>query len=145
MASIDFTDSTGAATLESPMPSPGDRFANWTPFPVPVADRKWGLGNAQPHQFAYRTDYRASFEIRNLDAEDMPVVDRLIRHLSDGGQVTVNTDDVNAAVYTCYLAEDTVPELSFADADLIEYTLALVLTNTAAQPMLCQYRGEAAS
>lgn len=143
-ATITFTDTTGAATLQSPVPSPGDRFGNWTLDVDDVGPRAHELGSGIAHQFVFRTDYVARFEVRYLTAGQLAVAHRLKRHLTGGdnatgGSCVVNTDDAANRSYTCRLREGTTPSLQLTDTKLMEWTLTLDLKNTAAAAMVCDY------
>ena len=99
--SIQWTDTTGSATLNNGMPAPGDRFAGWTPSPNPsedAADRVWSLAGAT-HEWKFRTDYTATFRLEYIQRDDLDLVDRLILHLQSGGSITVNTGDVSVSPY----------------------------------------------
>lgn len=139
MSSIAFNDG-GAATLESPAPDPLKRFAGWTPDVVDVGVRETAVGTGVAHDFVFRTDYVVSFDVPYLTHAEIAVVLRLIRHLTGGGSCTVTTDDLSANEYTCRLREGTVPSLTLADRAMMEYTLHLDLTNTAAAALIAEYR-----
>jgi hypothetical protein len=143
-ATITFTDGTGAATLQSPVSAPGDRFGGWMPDVVEVGPRAYELGSGIAHQFTFRTDYVVRFELRYLTVDELTVAHRLIRHLTGGdsgtgGTCVINTDDASSRSYTCRLREGTVPALQLADARLMEWTLTLELKNTTAAPLICDY------
>lgn len=141
--SIAFTDGTGAATLtaDSQLLPPLDRFWGWTPInpTEESADTKVSLTGVT-HEWAYRTDYGAAFELRRISSESLSVVERLIRWLRSGNTVTVNTGDVDSATYTCRLFPGTVPSVTLADEGMRWYTLVLSLKNTSAAVMGCDYR-----
>lgn len=138
--SLQWTDGTGAATLDNGKPVPGDRFADWRPIPVSVARPVTGLGTGTRHEWRFRTDYGASFRLDYIVNTDLDLVDRLLLHLYGGGTVTVNTGDSASRTYTAKLAPDSDPTLQMMeDRALLEYSLSLSLINTAAAPMLCEY------
>jgi hypothetical protein len=143
MASITFTDTTGAATLQSAWPSSINRFNSWVPFSRPIGEGANRLSNGQRHQFRFRTDYGASFEIRGIANTDVDIALRLQEHLlGDGNTCTVTTGDASSRVYTtCALAPGTEPELSGPDPETLEYTLSLTVIDVATTPtpMLCEY------
>jgi hypothetical protein len=140
VASISWTDATGAATLSNGKPVPGDRFAAWTPDNVPIADTENALADGALHVFEFRSDYIASFEIRGIPNTEQSLALRLMQHLRRGGSCSVATGDASARTYgTCKLAPGTDPKLVLSDTDFIEYTLSLVLLNTGAASMLCIY------
>ena len=139
MSSIAFNDGS-AATLTSPAPEPLKRFAGWTPDVVDVGVRETALGTGVAYDFVFRTDYVVSFDVPYLTHAEIAVAIRLIRHLTGGGQCTVTTKDLSAHVYTCRLREGTLPSLTLADRAMMEYTLHLDLTNTAAAALIAEYR-----
>ena len=139
MSSIAFNDG-GAATLVSPAPDPLKRFAGWTPDVIDVGPRETALGTGVTYDFVFRTDYVVSFAVPYLTHAELAVAHRLIRHLTGGGSCTVNTDDLSANSYTCRLREGTKPTLTLADRAMMEYTLHVDLTNTAAAPLIAEYR-----
>ena len=145
MSSIQFTDTVGAATLESVVPDPGSRFQNWTPDVVEIADREVEFGSGISHQFAFRTDYVVSFQVPYLTTHEFTVALRLKRHLLGGGTCTVNTEDNASRSYTCRLQPGTVPGVELVDRRLMEYAMSLQLLNTAAAVMLCDYGNPALS
>lgn len=116
------------------------RFAGWTPFQRPIGPAVTGLGTGARYQFAFRTDYGASFEIRDIDVVLLPKVLRLMAHLEGGGTVRVQTDDVAGRVYpNCCLAPESEIALTQANATDLTFTVALSLLNLDAAPMLCEY------
>lgn len=142
MASIQFTDSGGAVTLQSAWPAPANRFASWLPFARPIGEGAHELGTGKRHQFRHRTDYGAEFEIRGVANTDVDLALRLEAHLTSGGTVQVNTGDASSRVYmTCCLAPDGAFELSGPDPVTLEYTVRVTLLNIVASPsaMLCEY------
>lgn len=145
---ITFTDTVGAATLKNGKTSPADRFANWVPMSRDVGDSAPRMSDGAITMFVYRTDYGASFELRNIPIAAVggvrlvEVADRLIRHLLRGGQCAVNTGDSASSAYaTCGLMPGTTPSLSQSNPKLLEYSLSLSLINLAGSPvaMVCRY------
>lgn len=139
MSSITFNDGA-AGTLTSPAPEPLKRFSGWTPDVVDVGVRETAVGTGVAYDFVFRTDYVVSFDVPYLTHAELAVAHRLIRHLTGGGSCTVTTKDLSANVYTCRLREGTVPSLTLADRAMMEYTLHLELTNTAAAALIAEYR-----
>lgn len=143
MASIAFTDSTGAATLQSAWPSPANKFNAWTPYSRPVGEGANKLSDGQRHQFRFRTDYTASFEVRGIANTDVDIALRLCEHLlGDGNTCALTTGDASSRTYaTVALAPGTEPELTLSDPQTLEYTLSLTVVNVATTPapMLCEY------
>lgn len=139
-SSISWTDATGAASLTNGKPVPGDRFGNWTPRNPPVNDAENSLADGVLHTFEFRVDYTAAFELRGIPNTSQDLALRLMLHLERGGAVSVATGDAAARTYgSCKLAPGTKPEFTLSDPVYIEYTLSLVLLNTAAASMLCIY------
>ncbi len=139
MSSIAFNDG-GAATLVSPAPNPLKRFAGWTPDVIDIGPRETAVGTGVAYQFVFRTDYVVSFDVPYLTQAEIAVALRLIRHLTGGGTCTVDTDDLSGNSYTCRLREGTKPTLTLADRAMMEYTLHVDLTNTAAAALIAVYR-----
>ena len=144
MASITFNDGA-AATLDNGLTAiasgVGSRFANWTPFTRKHGAAATSLATGARSMFTFRTEYGATFELRDIPNTTLPVVLRLKRHLEGGGTCTVNTGDGAAHSYaTCGLAPDSAVGLSLADPANLLYTLSLSLINLgAASDMLCEY------
>lgn len=136
--SIAFNDGV-AASLVNGKPTPGDRFANWVPFPENASRPVVCLGTGIRAEWRFRTDYGASFQLDYIPDTSLDVVDRLVRWLLGGGNCTVNTGDAGARVYTCTLFPDFLPTLTQQDRQMNEFTLTLKLRNSAAAPMLCVY------
>lgn len=139
---ITFTDAGGATTLKNGKPSPGDRFANWVPMSRPVGDAAFRLSDGAMTKIRIRTDYGASFELRNIPIAAVggvrlvEIADRLVAHLMNGGTCAVNTGDSIASSYaTCGLMPGTMPTLAQNDPALLEYTLSLSLINLAGSPI----------
>lgn len=141
MAKIDFTDGTGAATLESLIAFPGNRFRNWVPASRPIGPGVPTLGTGEMHRWVFRTDHMASFEQPGLKASQLEIAARLCIHLLNGGTITITTTDSASRVYTARMAPDSEPSISGPDAETWEYTFAMVALNTAATVMRCTYSG----
>lgn len=144
MASIAFNDGA-AATLDNGLTAiasgVGSRFANWTPFTRKVGASATSLATGARSMFAFRTDYGASFELRDLPNTALAVALRLKRWLENGGTCTVTTGDASSRVYTtCGLAEGADVTITMSDPQQLSYTVSLALINLgAASDMLCEY------
>lgn len=145
---ITFLDSVGAATLKNGKVSPADRFTGWTPMTRNVGDTCFRLSDEALSMFRTSTRYGASFELHMIPMAAVAgvrlveVADRLIAHLTSGGQCAVNTGDVSTSAYpTCGLMPGTTPSLTLTDPRNMEYTLSLALINLAGSPvqMVCRY------
>lgn len=141
MASITFTDSTGAATLTNGRSGPGSRFSNWVPTVRRVADRRFALGTGIAYEYLFREDFAATFAIEGIPAADLEVVARFTRYAQQGNTFTVNTTDNANRVYTCRMAEDATFDLSMSDATFLEYTLTVSVYNASSPKvfMRCEY------
>jgi hypothetical protein len=129
-----------SATLENVAPDgPGRRFTAWTPFPDLIGPKHAPLGTGRQIAWTHRTDYCVSFQWSQIPRTKFALVDRLIRHLVAGGDVTVNTGDTAARVYTAHLRAGTTPTFERSDPQNIEYTLTLELVNNAAAPLIAEY------
>jgi hypothetical protein len=143
--SITFTDGTGAATLTNGKPAPADRFQNWEPISPQGENADWVTGlNGTRYQWSYRSDYGARFDLDKIPAAKLSVALRLLRWLAAGNTCTVNTGDRSTNSYTCRAFPGwQIPDgPKMTDTGMIEYTLSLVLKNTSAADMLCQYLPE---
>lgn len=140
MASIQFTDATGSATLTNSKPSPANRFTGWTPSQPPYGPAGFAVGTGLRYMFHIRTDNKVSFELVGIPRSSMSVMLRLQRHLLFGGTVTVNTQDTSNRSYTCGLGEDGEVSIELSDTNLLEYTMRFSgLLNTASTQMICLY------
>ena len=146
MASIAFTDGTGAATLDNGLTAiaggVGSRFRGWTSLPRVVGPRRYALGSGVPAVFRFRTDYLATFELPHIPQAQVTVLDRLMAHLASGGTCSVATGDDAARTYpTCALAEGAEPEKRLSDPQDLRWSLVLTLVNVAGSPvpMTCLY------
>lgn len=146
MATITFTDGTGAVTLDNGTTAiangVGSRFMDWSPFQRPIGPRTTALGTGRPYQFRFRTDYGASFRLIDIPNTKMSDMLRCQEWLMRGEAVTVNTGDAASRSYTtCYLAPDGDVTISMTDKNLLLYSMSFVLINGAASPsaMLCLY------
>ena len=138
---------TAARTLTNSKPVPADRFANWTPITPPEASAVYGLGTGARHQWLFRQDYGAAFELPMIPVTDTDLVMRFLRHIQQGGEFTVKTGDAQSREYDCIAFPGwDIPEgPEFADNRMLEYTLALKVKHTLALDMLCNYGSEAMS
>jgi len=143
MATIVFTDGTGAVTLDNGTTGislgVGSRFADWTPFQKPIGPRVPALGTGVPYQFRFRTDYGASFSMTDIPNTSMASMLRCQEWLLRGNSVTVNTGDSAARSYTAYLAPDGDVSITLQDKNLLLYSMSFTLINASAAAMLCIY------
>ena len=133
--SIVFDDGSGATTITSLVP----RFQNWIPDTTPIGPNETALGTGQTFQWAYRTDYSATFDMGVIPPASLPDLQRLKVWLLTGGTITINTADLSAHSYTVTLKPGSIPSWKL-DQKLLEYTLSLGVLNSAAAPLTCQYR-----
>lgn len=145
MASIVFNDGV-STTLDNGTTGfqggVGSRFTDWTPFQRPIGPAVTALGTGQRYQYAFRTDYGASFSMMDIPNTSMAVMLRLQSHLVGGGTCTVNTGDSASRSYTtCCLAPDGDVTITLQDKGLLLYSMSFVLINVAASPaaMICEY------
>lgn len=131
---ISFTDGIGAATCSCY----GPRFDNWQPSVLDYGTQPQSLGTGITYKTIFRTDYTATFDISYLRPKDLPVALRLKQWLEKGNSVTVQTFDVNSAVYSAVIDGTKLPKFKY-NAQQMRYTLSLSLLNTAAAQMVCQY------
>lgn len=132
---ISYTDDIGSTTFGNQLPPPGDRFNAWQPM-APLASSGAGveaeaLGTGELFTFAFRLpDAGMSFEIREIAQDNVAAALRLIRHLNNGGTVTVVTGDSELNEYTCKKWKGQEPSLSVADPQSLKRTLKLTLKST---------------
>jgi hypothetical protein len=143
VASITFNDGT-SATLDNGTTAiaagVGSRFAAWTPFTRRVGDTAVALATGARNMFIFRTDYGASFELRDVPVTNLAVALRLVRHLQGGGVCTVTTGDTASRTYTnCGLDPEGSVEIAQQDAQLLLYSVRLSLVNLSGADMLCTY------
>lgn len=144
MASISFNDGA-AATLDNGLTAVAggvaSRFAGWTPWTRKVGATAQSLATGARSMFAFRTEYGATFELREIPAASLGTALRLKRHLEGGGTCTVTTADTGARTYTtCGLAGDAQVGIALSDNLQLTYTVSLSLLNLgAAADMLCVY------
>lgn len=137
--SIAFTDGTGSATLTNGKTGFGGRFRNWVPLPEPEASSVVGLGTGAVHEWRFRADHGASFELHYIPAASLDIASRLKLHLEGGGSCTVTTGDSSSNVYTCTLFPGSKVALTQQDPALMEYALSLKLRNSGNAVMRCLY------
>ena len=127
--------------LTNSKPTPADRFANWVPITPPAADAVYGLGTGVRHQWLFRQDYGATFDLPMIPVADTDLVLRLLRHLQQGDEIEVHTGDAGSRSYTCIaFPEWEIPEgPEFTDTRMLEYTLRLKVKHTLALDMICNY------
>ena len=141
MAYIEWEDDTGTHTLTPSYPAgPARRFRSWTPDVEPVGPFKYRLGTGVREQFQFRRDHKAKVVMPGIRPDQFEDYLLFRIHALSGCNFFVATEDAASNVYECVLAEGSVPTLEMSDAQMLEYTIELVAKNTAAAPMLCDYR-----
>lgn len=145
MASITFNDGT-STTLDNGTTGisdgVGSRFSDWVPFQRPVGPAVTALGTGARYQYAFRTDFGASFSMLDIPNTSMSVMLRLQAHLLGGGTVSVATGDSALRTYTtCCLAPEGDVTIALQDKALLLYSMSFVLINIASTPaaMICEY------
>ena len=144
MAKIVFTDTLGAVDFNNGLTTTAlgvaSRFSAWTPFQRPIGPAATALGTGARSQFAFRIDYGASFEIRDIPVSSLSDALRLMAHLERGGTVEVQTADAASRTYTtCCLAPGGEVSLAQSNATDLTYSMSLTLINLGAAQMLCDY------
>lgn len=146
MAYIQFTDGTGAATLDNGLRNIGagvaSRFSGWIPRNTPIGAREVSLGSGATYMFRFRTDYTASFTIEHIPLSSLDVVARFVEHMLRGNTCAVYTEDLAGRTYaTCGLAPGTEPDVQSEDRSDQWYRLSMTLINLSGTPgpMLCVY------
>jgi hypothetical protein len=137
-SSLEFNDGT-PATLTNGYPAPGDRFAGWMMDSPLKGVEAEALADGTLHVFEFHAKYIASLELRHIPQDQVAVALRLIRHLNRGGEVTVNTGDVDDNSYVVQKLAGSSPELGKPDPQTLRRTLKLTVRNTEEADMLCEY------
>lgn len=122
------------------------RFANWTPSYSDVGDRAAQMSTGRiTALFTYRTEYRVSFEMRNISSNG-PTVDRLqyaqqlCRWMENGGSFAVAVeDDVATPDRSAFCL--TPPKLTLTDAKLQLYTLSVSAVANTGGAWIARYSG----
>lgn len=142
MATITFTDGTGAVTLTNGLPGAGSRFSQWVPDIDRVADRKVAVGTGVTYEYLYRQDYVASFIIEHIPLTELSDVARFKAWALAGNTFNVNTEDKNNASYSCRIRPGTIPQLEIEDRTTLEYRLSVEVISAASPQVLlaCSYR-----
>lgn len=120
----------------------GSRFVDWNPIQRPVGPAVTALGTGRRYQYAFRTDYGASFSMTDIPNTKMSDMLRCQAHLVGGGLVEVWTEDSGGRNYTsCCLAPEGDVTIALSDKSALLYTMTFAVINVAASPsaMLCQY------
>ena len=144
MASITFTDTDGTVTLDNGMTGfaggLGSRFAGWTPYQRPIGPAATALGTGRITRFVFRTDFGASFQMRDIPNTAFGTMLRLQAHLMNGGIITVSTQDVAARTYTNVgMAPDSEVTIEQQDATALLYAMGFTVINLSGAAMICEY------
>jgi hypothetical protein len=148
---ITFTDAIGSAQIDSLFAGSGTiatRFANWTPMIDPVGDGASAMSSGRVTAFfAFRTEYRVSFEVRNLSVngplgsgDNVAKAQRFVAHAKQGGLFRVWPEDDVGTDPTGREAFGSAV-LSLADPKQMLYTLSVTATSVTAVPWVAVYGG----
>ena len=142
MATITFTDGTGAVTLSNTLSTAASRFSQWVPDVERISDRKVALGTGVTYEYLYRQDYTASFAIEHIPLTELSKVARFKAWALAGNTFNVNTQDKTNATYLCRIKPGTVPQLEMEDRTLLEYRLSVEVISAASPQVFlaCSYR-----
>lgn len=145
VTSIVFNDGV-SATLTNGKPYPANRFDNWTPATAPYGSLVHRQSDQTPTMLKLGTVFGASFQLSKIPDRTTSalrltdIANRLVAHLENAGSVTINTGDVNTAIYTgCYLLQGFTPTLVLSDPNQLEYTLSLALHQPGGSHLVCHY------
>lgn len=128
MASISWTDSTGAGTLGNDKPAPADGLMGWTPRDESIGPVSVAPATGRIHGAKYRRDGLVDFQIAAIPGSELPLMLRLKLHLMKGGSVTLDSDNELAERWaTATLAPNTKPSVEFSDNVCLEYTFSVTL------------------
>ena len=135
MATISWTDSTGAASLTNDWPAAVKRFSGWAALPDLKGERAEALTGVG-YVYAFAQTYDATFALADIANADQALVMRLIRHCANGGTFALATNDTAARSYpTVQCVGDTLPR---AEQDPLELRWRLTfprVRNVAAVPV----------
>jgi hypothetical protein len=121
--------------------TPASRLNAFEPAVRVVGQRRTLLGSGAPRVWAYRTDYLATFEIRDIANSDLALCVALAEHLQNEGVVTVTPDDTLAVSYAnCVLAPGAdAPTPKLTDPQALRYSMQFTLLNLDGTPLLAVY------
>lgn len=129
-AQITWTDDQGAAALDNGLPV--CIFTNWEAYYVPDGPRPHGLGDQRPYKWVHADVFGARFSLEEIPERLLPLALRLCAHLEKGGEVEVETDDLEGNVYLCYLAKTAAelrPLIRMTNRHLRRYRIDFDLVN----------------
>ena len=90
--------------------------------------------------FRFRTDFGASFSIREIPHTSFATMLRLQAHMIAGGVITVTTEDAASRTYTnCVIAPDSEVTIEQQDATALLYQMSFRVINLSAAQMICEY------
>lgn len=144
MAYLLFDPGSGVVTFDNGLRAiasgVGSRFRSWTPTANPIGPIATALGTGRRFQFAFRTDYGASFRIDDIPNTAMATMLSLQLHLRRGNTVAVYTEDAASRSYSlCGLAPDGDVSIALSDATVLLYAMDFSLINLSGAPMVCEY------
>jgi hypothetical protein len=121
--------------------TPADRLMSFEPDVRVVGQRRTLLASGAPRVWAYRTDFVASFELRDIPNTTMEAALAVLAHIASGGTFTVHTDDAAARSYpNCVLAPDAdPPSLKLSDKQALRYSVAVTALNLDGAPLVAIY------
>lgn len=120
----------------------GSRFLDWNPFQRPIGPAVTALGTGRRYQYAFRTDYGATFTMTDIPNSKMSDMLRCQAHLIGGGLVQVWTEDGSGRNYqSCSIAPDGDITITLSDKSALLYTMTFAVINVASPPvaMICEY------
>lgn len=120
--------------------SPASRLNSFEADVNPVGQQRETLATGDTRMWVYRTDYTATFEIRDIPNTAVADCLALKLHLMTGGTVQVETGDRFATVYpNCGRAPGTEIERPKLDPSTMRYTMTLTLRNRDNAPLIATY------
>ena len=120
--------------------TPAARLNSFEPDVTPVGQVRELLANGDTRMWLYRTDYTATFEIRDIPNSSLALCLALKLHLMSGGTVSLVTDDTQNNVYpNCGRAPGTTIERPKLDPVTMRYSMTLALRNRDNAPLLAIY------
>lgn len=120
--------------------TPADRFNALEPAARVIGQRRTLLSTGAPRVWRYRDDFTCAFEHRDLAYEDVALCLALALHLDGGGEVEVQTDDVEHRTYPrCVLAPGAEAPQPKLDPETMRWSMSYALLNLDGAPLIALY------
>jgi hypothetical protein len=98
------------------------------------------LGTGRVTRFVFRTDFGATFSMRDIPNTAFATMLRLQAHMLAGGIITVTTNDATNRTYNnCAIAPESDVVITQQDATALLYQMDFQVINLSAAQMICEY------